>query len=150
MRIFWWKTNGWGSCLKTTESHFNVCSLSLNNAYIPVLQCVVSIYICLKSIILSGKAFGSRFSWISVCDSFIKYMNDLIIQVLRLLKGRNTTFRSRRQFMSAVMRQALKLRYWIATGVLGTGVAVSNVSLYTLRFCSCERTKTSVRPSSIL
>uniref|UniRef100_A0A0M3HXC5 Dynamin GTPase n=1 Tax=Ascaris lumbricoides TaxID=6252 RepID=A0A0M3HXC5_ASCLU len=67
----------------------------------------------------------------------------------RLLKGRNTTFRSRRQFMSAVMRQALKLRYWIATGVLGTGVAVSNVSLYTLRFCSCERTKTSVRPSSI-
>uniref|UniRef100_A0A915B1P8 Dynamin-like GTPase OPA1, mitochondrial n=1 Tax=Parascaris univalens TaxID=6257 RepID=A0A915B1P8_PARUN len=44
----------------------------------------------------------------------------------RLLKGRNTTFRSRRQFMSAVMRQALKLRYWIATGVLGTGVAVSN------------------------
>ncbi|KHN75519.1 Dynamin-like protein [Toxocara canis] len=44
----------------------------------------------------------------------------------RLLTGKTTTFRSRRQFMSAVVRHALKLRYWIATGLFGTGVAVTN------------------------
>ncbi|VDM48012.1 unnamed protein product [Toxocara canis] len=43
-----------------------------------------------------------------------------------MLTGKTTTFRSRRQFMSAVVRHALKLRYWIATGLFGTGVAVTN------------------------
>lgn len=34
----------------------------------------------------------------------------------------------RRTFVAAILRHALKLRYWIATGAIGGGIAAGNVS----------------------
>lgn len=44
----------------------------------------------------------------------------------RLFERKVLLFGSKRRFVSAVLRHALKLRYWIATGVIGTGVAAGN------------------------
>ena len=46
----------------------------------------------------------------------------------RLLVKRTVLLRGRRQFVSSVLRHALKLRYWIATGGVGGGGALNNVS----------------------
>lgn len=46
----------------------------------------------------------------------------------RILFKRGQYYRSERYFARFIIRQALKLRYWVAAGVFSGSVAASNVS----------------------
>lgn len=47
-----------------------------------------------------------------------------------MLPGNRINVASRRMFVSVILRHALKLRYWVAGGAIGGGVAASDVYFY--------------------
>jgi hypothetical protein len=60
---------------------------------------------------------------------FLNFFNLIFLRLL-LLPGSRINVASRRMFVSVILRHALKLRYWVAGGAIGGGVAASDVCFY--------------------